>query len=162
MYIKGELFLGYLNQAPHNPNNWYATGDLVTQHGNKLFIKGRLKNLIITSMGRNVSAEWPESLILSQSAIIQAVVFGEGKPFLTAIIYAIPELSDQQLSEHMKFINQQLPDYAQVKKWHRLAQPLSVQQGLLTTNNRPKRQAISQQFNLIFEQFYRLGEVIHD
>ena len=162
LYIKGELFLGYLNQAPHNPNNWYATGDLVTQHGNKLFIKGRLKNLIITSMGRNVSAEWPESLILSQSAIIQAVVFGEGKPFLTAIIYAIPELSDQQLSEHMKFINQQLPDYAQVKKWHRLAQPLSVQQGLLTTNNRPKRQAISQQFNLIFEQFYRLGEVIHD
>jgi len=162
LFIKGALFLGYLNQAPHNPNTWYATGDLVSKRNNKLYIKGRVKNLIITSMGRNVSAEWPESLILSQSAIQQAVVFGESQPFLSALIYAAPKFSDEQLKAHLKTVNQQLPDYAQIKKWHRLAQPLNEQQGLLTANNRPKRAAISQHYSPIFEQFYRLGEVIHE
>ncbi|MBL0689998.1 MAG: AMP-binding protein, partial [Pseudoalteromonas sp.] len=162
LFIKGALFLGYLNQAPHNPNTWYATGDLVSKRNNKLYIKGRVKNLIITSMGRNVSAEWPESLILSQSAIQQAVVFGESQPFLSALIYAAPGFSDEQLKAHLKTVNQQLPDYAQIKKWHRLAQPLNEQQGLLTANNRPKRAAISQHYSPIFEQFYRLGEVIHE
>lgn len=162
LYIKGDLFLGYLNHPPQHPDAWYATGDLVSKYNNKLYIKGRVKNLIITSMGRNVSAEWPESLILSQSAIQQAVVFGEGQPFLTALIYAPVEFSDQQLNTHMCIINQQLPDYAQVKKWHRLAEPLSVKQGLLTTNNRAKREPISQQFSNIFEQFYRLGEVSYE
>ena len=162
LFIKGALFLGYLNQAPHNPNTWYATGDLVSKRNNKLYIKGRVKNLIITSMGRNVSAEWPESLILSQSAIQQAVVFGESQPFLSTLIYAAPEFSDEQLKAHLKTVNQQLPDYAQIKKWHRLAQPLNEQQGLLTANNRPKRAAISQHYSPIFKQFYRLGEVIHE
>ncbi|MGY8878237.1 MAG: AMP-binding protein, partial [Pseudoalteromonas sp.] len=51
---------------------------------------------------------------------------------------------------------------ARIQKWHRLAAPLSVQQGLLTTNNRPKRDAISKQYHAVFEQLYRLGEVINE
>ena len=162
LFIKGDLFLGYLNHQPHDKNQWYATGDLVEQHQNTLFIKGRLKNLIITSMGRNISAEWPESLLLSQSGILQAVVFGEGRPFLTAIIYADSKLSNPVLAQYINAINKQLPDYARIQKWHRLTAPLSVQQGLLTTNNRPKRDAISKQYHAVFEQFYRLGEVINE
>jgi long-subunit acyl-CoA synthetase (AMP-forming) len=162
LYIKGDLFLGYLNHAAHSNDQWYATGDLVEQHQGTLFIKGRLKNLIITSMGRNVSAEWPESLILSQSSILQAVVLGEGKPFLTALIYAHEECSHHQLDQHISVINQQLPDYARIIKWHRLVAPLSIKKGLLTTNNRPKRAAINEHYRDIFEQFYRSGELTHD
>ncbi|GAA59085.1 long-chain acyl-CoA synthetase [Pseudoalteromonas sp. BSi20652] len=162
LFIKGDLFLGYLNHQPHDKDQWYATGDLVEQRQSTLFIKGRLKNLIITSMGRNINAEWPESLLLSQSGILQAVVFGEGRPFLTAIIYADLKLSNPLLEQHINVINQQLPDYARIQKWHRLAAPLSVQQGLLTTNNRPKRDAIGKQYHDVFEQFYRLGEVINE
>ena len=162
LYIKGDLFLGYLNHPPHDQNQWYATGDLVEQQNNTLFIKGRIKNLIITSMGRNVNAEWPESLLLSQSGILQAVVFGEGKPFLTAIIYVNSTLNKQSLTLLINNVNQQLPDYARIKKWHCIAKPLSAQQGLLTTNNRPKRQAISRHYHHVFEQFYRPGEVINE
>jgi len=162
LFIKGDLFLGYLNHQPQDKEQWYATGDLVEQHNNTLFIKGRLKNLIITSMGRNVSAEWPESLLLSKSNILQAVVFGEGKPFLTAVIYAPQSTSNNQVSQHIGAINQQLPDYAQVKKWHRLTSPLSVQEGLLTANNRPKREAIYKLFSDVFDQFYQFGEVVNE
>ena len=162
LFIKGDLFLGYLNHQPQDKEQWYATGDLVEQQNNTLFIKGRLKNLIITSMGRNVSAEWPESLLLSKSNILQAVVFGEGKPFLTAVIYAPQSTSNNQISQHIETINQQLPDYAQVKKWHRLTSPLSVQEGLLTANNRPKREAIYKLFSDVFDQFYQFGEVVNE
>ena len=66
------------------------------------------------------------------------------------------------LAQYINAINKQLPDYARIQKWHRLTAPLSVQQGLLTTNNRPKRDAISKQYHAVFEQFYRLGEVINE
>lgn len=162
LFIKGDLFLGYLNHQPHDKNQWYATGDLVDQHQNTLFIKGRLKNLIITSMGRNISAEWPELLLLSQNGILQAVVFGEGRPFLIAIMYVSDNVSNKQLSQYIDAVNQQLPDYARIQKWHRLADPLSVQQGLLTANNRPKRNAISEQYRTVFEQFYQRGDAINE
>ena len=162
LFIKGELFLGYLNHPPHNNEQWYATGDLVKQCDSTLFIKGRLKNLIITSMGRNVSAEWPESLLLSQTGILQAVVFGEGKPFLSALIFASEKVNNQLLAQSVLHVNEQLPDYAQIRHWRRLETPLSVEQGLLTANNRPKREAISHYYSPVLEQFYRVGEALNE
>ena len=88
LYIKGSLFLGYLGQAAQNTDDWYATGDLVTEQEGRLVIQGRLKNQLITSFGRNISAEWPESLLLSHSQVQQAVVIGEGQAFLAALIFA--------------------------------------------------------------------------
>jgi long-subunit acyl-CoA synthetase (AMP-forming) len=162
LFIKGDLFLGYLNQQPHDSKQWYATGDLVELTDNTLFIKGRLKNLIITSMGRNVSAEWPESLLLSNSHILQAVVFGEGKAYLSVLVFASKTLSNEQLAHHINIINLRLPDYARIKKWHRLTSPLTIQNGQLTTNNRPKRNVISQFYSSIIEQLYPCGDAINE
>ncbi|KTF16628.1 AMP-binding protein [Pseudoalteromonas sp. H105] len=162
LFIKGDLFLGYLNQQPHDSKQWYATGDLVELTDNTLFIKGRLKNLIITSMGRNVSAEWPESLLLSNSHILQAVVFGEGKAYLSVLVFASKALSNEQLAHHINIMNLKLPDYARIKKWHRLTSPLTIQNGQLTTNNRPKRNVISQFYSSIIEQLYPCGDAINE
>ncbi|MNN48894.1 hypothetical protein D3C81_1633940 [compost metagenome] len=38
--------------------------------------------------------------------------------------------------------NSSLPDYARIKAWHRLERPFSTADGLLTTNGRPRREAI--------------------
>lgn len=154
LFIKGPLFLGYLGQQPHDQTSWYATGDLVEQQQGRLTIKGRLKNQIITSFGRNISAEWPESLLLSHSEVQQAVVFGEGKAHLVALIYASVNMIDSVLAEHCRGVNAQLPEYAQIKTFHRLAEPLNTERGLLTSNNRPKRQAIANYYHAQLTALY--------
>ena len=155
LYIKGSLFLGYLGQAAQSADDWYATGDLVTEQAGRLVIQGRLKNQLITSFGRNISAEWPESLLLSHSQVQQAVVIGEGQAFLAALIYANQAMSDDELAAHITAQNAQLPEYAQIKKWHRMAEPMSHTQGLLTSNNRPKRDVINQFFATEISALYQ-------
>ncbi|MBE0370568.1 AMP-binding protein [Pseudoalteromonas aurantia] len=160
LQIKGPLFLGYLGGAAHNPHSWFATGDLIGESSKSmngdlnLQILGRKSNLIINSYGRNINPEWPESLLLSKPWLQQAVVFGEAKPFLIALLWVGKDILDEQVSEHIHMINSYLPDYAQVKRWVRLSAPLSLSQGYLTPNCKPKRLQIAQGFrNQILELY---------
>ncbi|MCF6436884.1 AMP-binding protein [Pseudoalteromonas sp. MMG022] len=147
LYIRGPLFLGYLNEQPHDETHWYATGDLVTIEqrdlGSSLSIIGRKKHVLINSFGRNVSPEWPESLLQNTSWPIQVVVCGEARAFLSALVWMPQTISDEQFEQHLVKVNQSLPDYARVLRWHRLSKPLSIEQGLLSNNMRPKRAAIA-------------------
>lgn len=154
LQLKGSLFLGYLGAEAQSETEWLATGDLVQIEHEQLTIVGRHKNLIISSLGRNISPEWPESQLLSAPWLLQCVVFGEARPSLSALIYALPQISDAQLAEHIASINQTLPRYAQIKHHLRLASPLTVEAGLLTANGRPKRAAIEVAFNAEIELLY--------
>ncbi|WP_194868170.1 AMP-binding protein [Pseudoalteromonas sp. PPB1] len=154
LFLRGPLYLGYLNGPEHSPEHWLATGDLIRQTESGLDIYGRLKNQLILSSGRNVSPEWPEALLLSQPGVAQVVVFGDAKTHLVALIYAASQLSDDQLEQHISLINSQLPDYARIGTWHRLAQPLSTSNELLTSNGRPKRDVIARYYRTELTALY--------
>ncbi|WP_440056995.1 AMP-binding protein (plasmid) [Pseudoalteromonas sp. T1lg65] len=154
LHIKGNPFLGYLKGESLSQNGWLATGDLVSHQDAQYFIEGRKSNLIITSFGRNVSPEWPESLLLAEAGIMQCVVIGEAKPFLTALIVSGPNFSEQLLEQAVARVNKQLPDYAQIKKTLLLEVPFTQRNGLLTSNGRPKRKAISECYHLQIANLY--------
>ncbi|QTL37656.1 AMP-binding protein [Pseudoalteromonas viridis] len=154
LFLKGPLFLGYLNGPEHSPQSWLATEDLASQDGRVLVINGRLKNQLILSSGRNVSPEWPESMLLAQPGVLQVVVFGDARAHLVALIYAASQLSDNQLSQLIIQTNDQLPDYARVASWHRLTQPLSAEAELMTSNGRPRRDAIARHYQTELNALY--------
>ena len=52
------------------------------------------------------------------------------------------DCSDADLAAAVAEANEALPDYAQVHRWTRLAQPFTAANGLLTANGRPRREAI--------------------
>jgi len=54
-------------------------------------------------------------------------------------------------------VNAGLPDYAQVKNWHRLPQPLHSEPGLVTDNGRPVRAAIATHYQEAIDSLYRQG-----
>ena len=142
--IRGCAFLGYLGE----PSSWYPeqvrTGDLghFDPEG-YLHISGRRSSLLISDYGRNISPEWVESEVLSNPRIAQCVVFGDARPWCVALIYpADPALSDEPITRWLDQVNATLPDYARVRGWHRLIQPLSQANRLLTANGRPRRKAI--------------------
>lgn len=148
-------FLGYLGDAASDTGTaqgvkeqqttWVATGDLgsLTADGN-LLIWGRKKNLLISSLGRNINPEWVEAELQKTGLVQQAVLFGDSQPFCVALLYcANPAVSDADLTAYVQSVNQQLPDYARAEKYLRLVEPFSEAQGTLTANGRPKRDAIA-------------------
>ncbi|MES2502897.1 MAG: AMP-dependent synthetase, partial [Pseudomonadota bacterium] len=94
------------------------------------------------SFGRNVSPEWVERELTSQPNIAQACLFGEAKPWNTAVIVAEAHASFEQLQQSVAKVNQTLPDYAQIKQFVLAEAPFSVSNQQLTPNNRLKRDAI--------------------
>ena len=145
LVISEPCHLGYL----HDPASWYPTavrsGDLARLDGDGfLYIEGRRKNLLITSFGRNVSPEWVESALLACPELTQAVVFGEGKPALCALVGAPATVSDARIAAWIVSCNQTLPDYARVGYWRRLE--TARWRRLLTANGRPRRELIALEF----------------
>lgn len=149
-------FLGYLGEATlavgaqrsideEDAAAWVATGDLgrLTSEGD-LLIWGRKKNLLISSLGRNINPEWVEAELQKTGLLQQAVLFGDSQPFCVALVFtAHAAVSDAELASYVQSVNQQLPDYARAEKYLRLATPLSEAEGTLTANGRPKRDAIA-------------------
>ena len=119
--VKGPIFSGYLNKQDNNNDIFLATGDLgFLDNDNYLYISGRKKNQFITSFGRNISPEWVEDRLTENSVINKAYVYGEAKPWNTAILFSALDansIRDQSIEQVVKQMNETLPDYAQIKKW---------------------------------------------
>ena len=143
--IGGSLFSGYLGDDTPVPD-WWPSGDLgrIDEDG-YLHVSGRKKNLLITAFGRNVSPEWVETALRCHPAVLQAVVFGDGAPALSAVLWPTqPDLDDAALQAAVDAANATLPDYARIARWTRGRAAFDARTGLATANGRPQRDAIQQ------------------
>jgi long-chain acyl-CoA synthetase len=143
LLVAGSLFSGYLGDPAPVPE-WWPSGDLghVDQDG-FVHVMGRKKHVLITSYGRNVSPEWVETALRCQPALLQAVVYGDGQPGLSAVLWPVnPATDDAALQAAVDAANHTLPDYARVNGWTRGRAPFDAASGLATANGRPQRAAI--------------------
>jgi long-subunit acyl-CoA synthetase (AMP-forming) len=141
--VAGGLLAGYLGQPPMEPA-WWPTGDLGEIDADGfVHVRGRLKHVLITAFGRNVSPEWVETALRGGRAIAQTVVLGDGEPSLSAVIWPVAAgLPDAAIQAEVDAANQSLPDYARVMRWVRALAPFSADAGMATANGRPLREAI--------------------
>ena len=141
--IAGSLMAGYLGDGTPAPD-WWPTGDLghIDAQG-FVHIQGRKKNVLISSYGRNISPEWVETALGSQSAIRQAVVYGDGEPSLWAVLWPLQDSTpDSTLQAAVDAANATLPDYARIARWTRARAPFTVASAYATANGRPQRAVI--------------------
>jgi long-subunit acyl-CoA synthetase (AMP-forming) len=141
--IGGTVMAGYLGDTTRPPQ-WWPTGDLGSIDADGfLHVQGRKKNVLITGFGRNVSPEWVETALRSQQLVAQAVVFGDGQPALSAVVWPLAAtLPDAEIESAVQAANASLPDYARVARWVRGRAAFSAQSGMATANGRPQRDAI--------------------
>ena len=148
--VKGNAMLGYMHELGREQDAVSAdihTGDAgYFDEDGYLYITGRIKQIIVSSFGRNISPEWVESNSLSEPEIQQIAVFGEAQPSLSAVIYAEEHRSDAQLAAAIYRANTRMPDYAQIKHWCRAEQPFSLNNQMLTDNGKLRRAVIQQQY----------------
>ena len=154
LVASGTIFLGYLNQ----PQSFYPTavktGDLVSEEDGYYYVAGRRKNLIITSLGRNISPEWIESLLLAGGLFNQVLVVGEARPHCAALL--VPRhkgVTTQMIEQHLTAVNQQLPDYARLQAWQTLPE-IAADADLFTANGKLKRQQAVMHFQTVIDTMY--------
>jgi long-chain acyl-CoA synthetase len=136
--LNRPAYLGYIGDgsAPQR----FATGDIghFDEQG-YLYIDGRKSNVLITAFGRNVAPEWVESELVCQSAIAQAMVFGDGMPALGALVVpSSASVTDDALALAIHLANRALPEYAHIRHWAKVAH-FTLASHQLTANGRLRR-----------------------
>ena len=143
--VKGpNVMLGYWNNKTLTKktikNNWLHTGDLGsidTLH--RLKIVGRKKDLIVTSGGDNISPTKIENILTSYSKISQAVIYGDNKPYLIAIIVCEQTVRQAQIKKIINLVNKSLNIPEKIRKFILLDELFSYKNGLLTQTLKIKR-----------------------
>lgn len=153
--VQAPAFAGYLGAAAPDARD-LATGDLGRIDADGFVcVEGRAKNVLITSLGRNISPEWVEGELQASPAVAQACVAGDGQPSLVALL--VPRdasVTDAAIAAAVGKANAALPEYARVRHYVVLREPFSRANGLLTGNGRPRRERIHARYTALIDQLY--------
>jgi long-subunit acyl-CoA synthetase (AMP-forming) len=144
-----EAYLG----GPDVGTVW-RTGDLgALDAEGYLTVYGRKDNLLVTSLGRNVSPEWIETMLLADPRIGLCMVFGHGAPHLTALIAPsaagagwFAKARRDQILELVARLCAAAPNYAAPQEVALASPAQLIELGLLTPNGRFRRKAAAAHF----------------
>jgi len=156
--VAGATFSGYLGHGDKPVKRLVDTGDLgYLDRDGYLYITGRKKNMFVTAFGRNVAPEWIERELTLNSSIAQAAVFGEGRPWNTAVVVPAESSADDSLVDVTTAIaetNRLLPEYAHISRWIVADGPFLPTNGQLTATGRNRRDAIWNAYGTRIERIY--------
>lgn len=186
LLLKGPMvFDGYWNnpeatKETFTEDGFLKTGDLgdILDSGH-IKITGRKKELIVTAGGKNVSPGPLEDRIRSHPLISQAMVVGDGQPFISCLITLDPDAFKKWKRDHGISDNAQVKDVASnpvlraevqdaindansmvshaeaIKKFHILPRDFEEDRGEITATMKIKRHVITQAFRDEIDGLYR-------
>jgi long-chain acyl-CoA synthetase len=182
-----QIMQGYNNlpDATANsidPEGWFHTGDIgeIDAEG-FLKITDRKKELIVNAYGKNVAPAPIENQLKSSRLIAQAIVVGDRRKILSALIVPdfntlrawaqqhslstsaiedlipLPEIKNLYQREVDK-VNGELARFQQVRIWTLLSSEFTIESGELTPTQKIKRRVISENYYDTIERLYENAE----
>ncbi len=176
-----QVFAGY-HGDPHATaavfdDGWLCTGDLGELSGDGyLTVTGRKKDLIITSSGKNVAPSSIENALREAPWVSEAVVYGDRRPYLVALISLDPDESrrlaeqlgvsadpvtmarDERVREVLQgeidSANERFARIEQIKRFAILDHDLSQAAGELTPTLKVKRALVYERYADLFSELY--------
>jgi len=179
----GATFAGYWQREEATrmaltPDGWLHTGDVGEWvEGTHVKITDRMKDIIITAGGKNISPSMIENELKASPFVREAIVIGDGRKFLTALIgieldtvgewaqrrqlgystyrdlSAKPEVVEL-VSGVVDAVNANLSQAERIKAFRLLPKELDHEDGELTATQKVKRSAISQMFEDTVGEMY--------
>ena len=176
-------FAGYWGRPDKTAETFTDDGFLCTGDvgewvdGTHLRIVDRIKHIIITSGGKNVSPSEIENVLKTSPYIKEAMVVGDGRNYLTALIGIeydtvgdwalrrnVPYTTYRDLSEKPEVVeliqeavnetNTKFASVEQVKRFRLMPKELDHEDGELTATQKIKREAIAKVFGDLIESMY--------
>ncbi|MDU3111641.1 AMP-binding protein, partial [Corynebacterium sp.] len=160
---------------------WFKTGDLgeLTEEGH-LKITGRKKDLIVTAGGKNVAPGPMEDRMRAHPLVSQAVVIGDGRPFVSVLVtldeealekwkieHSVPEhTSIRELAASSAVLRAEIQDAVNsanelvshaeaIKKFHILDSDFTEESGELTPTMKVKRNIVMDNYSRDIEALYQ-------
>jgi long-chain acyl-CoA synthetase len=177
-----SVMTGYWNDpaatAEALKEGWLHTGDVGRLDADGyLEILDRKKDIIVTSSGENIAPQKVEGLLTLEPAIAQAMVAGDGKRHLVALIVPAQEWADDFAKQHdlphdisrlvenpafrgaveiaLERVNRKLSAPERVRRFALLPEPFTVENGLLTPTQKIRRHAVHQAHAGLFDRLLR-------
>ncbi len=159
-------------------DGWFRSGDLASfDEEGYLQLIGRASDSFVTSKGRNVEPQDLENMLKASDYVMDAVVVGEGKPFLTTLIvldeetvshyaqsHAVPFSTFADLSRRpeivrliegeVRKINERWSDREQLLDFRILKWELSDDEGELTPTMKVRRKFLCRRYQDLIEEMY--------
>ncbi|NVK55805.1 MAG: AMP-binding protein [Alteromonadaceae bacterium] len=159
LLVSGQIFLGYLNQPASFYPTHVCTGDLVAEADGFYTVAGRKKNLMITSLGRNISPEWIEGELMAGGLFSQVLVVGEARAECGALLTPRnAAVSTADIEQYIARVNTTLPEYAHIRVWRTLTD-ISAATDLFTANGKLKRAEALTHFEPLITDMYTSATV---
>ncbi len=160
--VKGEnVMLGYWNNKEETEkvlkDGWLHTGDIGVFENKFLKITDRKKDILITPGGDNISPLKIENELVNLEFIDQAVVYGDNKPYLVALLVLNDEFNNStndQIQSAIDNLNNNLSKIENIKKFFLTKEKFSIENGMLTPTLKLKRYKIINKYKNDFEKLY--------
>jgi long-chain acyl-CoA synthetase len=183
--IRGDfLFMGYLNQPDKtaetiDPRGWLHTGDVGTID-NEGFVRitDRMKDIIITSGGKNVTPSEIENQLKFSPYISDAVVIGDKRPYLTCLVMIDQENVEKFAQDHdipftnyaslcrareiqdliwheIEAVNANFARVETIKKFYLIERQLTPEDEELTPTMKLKRSFVNKRYAAEIDAMYR-------
>lgn len=183
LWAKGpQVMLGYYKNDEATleamEDGWFKTGDIATiDEDGFVYIVDRKKELIVTAGGKNIAPQPIENELKLDKYVSSAIVFGDRKPYLVAILTPNAEtLAEYAREENMTFtdmadlvqnpkvkalfgarikeLNKNYPPYKTIKYFAVVANDFSIEGGELTPTLKLKRKVIMEKYKDLIEDLY--------
>lgn len=163
--VKGPQVMSGYHDEVEQPfiDGWLRTGDQgsVDEEG-YLRVKGRLKEIMVTSYGKNIQPLKVETKLKSISGIQEAIVIADARPFCTALLFIEKEPKETlnaEIDDQVRSVNANLSHPEHIVRWAILPFDLSIDNGELTANLKMKRSVVGEKYKDVVNSLYS-GEPI--
>jgi len=155
-------------------DGWLKTGDVAEIIDGRVYIRGRIKDLIVLSTGENVNPVPIEAAVLEDALIEQVCVIGDGRPRCAAVVVVHPDGFRGWMREHglkastpdsancRRFLNARLvrrmdaiPPFARTCGVVVETEPWRPESGLVTPTLKTKRSRIEDRYSEQLSEIYR-------
>lgn len=156
---------------------WFHTGDIGCFEKGYLKITDRLKNMLVTSLGKNIYPTQVENNFLLSQRIEQIFIIGDKKEYVTAIIVPNQEeaiktlglneayfkegsdfIEDNKITnwikEEVKRLNENLAKFERIKEFKVKRRPFSIESGEMTPKLSVKRKVVMEKYHNEIESMY--------
>lgn len=159
---KHEVTNRYLNVSENenkeifHEDGYVATGDIgYLDEDGYLYITGRIKDIIVLASGKKVAPIPIEKSIEKSPAVERAVVFGNGRSYLTAVLVRNSyNVSDKDISDAVAESNLNRAAEERVMKYVVCDESMSQENGLLTSQFKVRRNAVWNKYGNDLMAFY--------